>query len=112
MVFVALFKMNGCLVAPTDFSRQLLRPSCPSVVTHPSIVAHVHAPADFSRQLSVFETQADSLPSAVEWCGSDGVVLLWPGLLLVVGPYGDHASWPLADDEQVSEWGLIMKKGS
>mmetsp|Transcript_11428 Transcript_11428/g.29770 ORF Transcript_11428/g.29770 Transcript_11428/m.29770 type:complete len:737 (+) Transcript_11428:2-2212(+) len=58
-------------------------------------------PSDFSRQLSEFETQADSLPLEVEWCGSDGVVVLWPGLLLVVGPYGDHASWALSDEEKV-----------
>lgn len=57
--------------------------------------------ADFSRQLSEYETQADSLPLDVEWCGGDGVVVLWPGLLLVVGPYGDHASWALPEEEKV-----------
>ncbi|KAF5827151.1 Vps16, C-terminal region-domain-containing protein [Dunaliella salina] len=66
-------------------------------------------PSDFSRQLSEFETQADSLPLEVEWCGSDGVVVLWPGLLLVVGPYGDHASWTLSEEDKVLlRWACAM----
>ena len=32
---------------------------------------------------------------------NDGVVVLWPGLLLVVGPYGDHASWAISEDDKV-----------
>lgn len=50
-------------------------------------------PADFSRQLSEFETHADAPPVAMAWCGGDAVVLQWPELLLIVGPHGDHAAW-------------------
>ena len=57
--------------------------------------------ADFSKPLSEFETQADALPVEMEWCGNDGVALQWWGLLMVVGPSGEHASWPVAEDDKV-----------
>ena len=41
------------------------------------------------------------MPLDVAWCGSDAVVVRWPELLLAVGPFGDHASWPLAGDSVV-----------
>jgi hypothetical protein len=53
--------------------------------------------ADFSRQLSEFETRADTPPVGLDWCGSDAVVVQWPELLLVIGPAGDHVSWPLVE---------------
>ncbi|GFH33635.1 uncharacterized protein HaLaN_33033, partial [Haematococcus lacustris] len=55
--------------------------------------------ADLSRQLSQFETRTDSPPSSLDWCGSDAVVMQWPELLLVVGPYGDYASWATPDEK-------------
>ncbi len=58
--------------------------------------------ADLTRRLSEFETHADAPPQVVEWCGSDAVVMQWPALLLLVGPYGDHVSWSTADDDAVS----------
>jgi hypothetical protein len=53
--------------------------------------------ADFSRQLSEFETRADTPPVSLAWCGSDAVVVQWPELLLVIGPTGEHVSWPLVE---------------
>lgn len=45
--------------------------------------------ADFSQQLSDFDSRSGLPPSAVCWCGVDAVALRWDGLLLLVGPYGD-----------------------
>jgi len=34
-------------------------------------------------------------PCGMAWCGADAVVLHWPEVLLMVGPYGDAVRWPL-----------------
>jgi len=94
---------NTCARTPHAQTHHMRKHTCKNKndQLHIHTSSHTHTHTDFSRQLSEFETQADSLPLAVEWCGSDGVVLLWPNLLLVVGPYGDHTSWSLAEEEKV-----------
>lgn len=67
--------------------------------------------SDFSRQLSEFYLIASSSlsfssssptdPLSMVWCGSDAIVLLWPELLLLIGPFGDHATWTLDPSERM-----------
>lgn len=56
---------------------------------------------DFSKQLCEFETKSEVAPSQVAWCGTDAVVLTWPNLLVVVGPYGDWVRYALDECDVV-----------
>jgi hypothetical protein len=51
-------------------------------------------PADFSQQLSEFDSRSGIAPACIAWCGVDAVALRWEGLLLLVGPYGDWLKRP------------------
>jgi hypothetical protein len=51
--------------------------------------------ADMSKVLSELTTANTDPPLEVTWCGGDAVVLRWPDLLLLAGPYGEHLTWPL-----------------
>lgn len=51
------------------------------------------ASIDFSRNLSDFTTKSQMPPTQLVWCGLDSVVLYWPSLLLMVGPYGDWVKY-------------------
>lgn len=54
--------------------------------------------ADFQRSLAEYDTSpradegATGTPRQVEWCGNDAVLVTWPGLALIVGPFGDTLS--------------------
>lgn len=50
--------------------------------------------ADFSQQLSEFDSRSGLPPSSLCWCGVDAVALRWDSLLLLVGPYGDWLKRP------------------
>jgi hypothetical protein len=60
----------------------------------PAAAAAVALPADFSQQLSEFDSRSGIAPSSIAWCGVDAVALRWEGLLLLVGPYGDWLKRP------------------
>ncbi|GAX81388.1 hypothetical protein CEUSTIGMA_g8819.t1 [Chlamydomonas eustigma] len=61
--------------------------------------ARIHVfSSDLTKHLSEFDTKAEGRPLRLQWCGSDGVAVQWPELLLLVGPFGDHASWPLTGE--------------
>jgi hypothetical protein len=44
---------------------------------------------DFSKVVSDFDTKSSVPPEQLAWCGADAVVLYWPEILLMVGPFGD-----------------------
>ena len=37
-------------------------------------------------------------PLQLCWCGTDAVLLQFPELLLLVGPYGDYVSWHVSHE--------------
>jgi hypothetical protein len=45
---------------------------------------------DFAQNLSEFSVKNKSPPAQLVWCGVESVVCHWEGLLLMVGPMGDH----------------------
>ncbi|GAA5861643.1 hypothetical protein JCM3774_002656 [Rhodotorula dairenensis] len=59
--------------------------------------------SDFSRSLSEFTISADVSegerrpPNAVEWCGSNSVVLGWDRTVVMVGPFGETLKFFYAD---------------
>lgn len=61
----------------------MLGGSCAEVAPFPAFSA------DFSQQLSEFDSRSGLPPASMCWCGVDAVALRWEGLLLLVGPYGD-----------------------
>ncbi|KAI8822509.1 Vps16, N-terminal region-domain-containing protein [Fimicolochytrium jonesii] len=44
---------------------------------------------DFQKNLAEFSTNSANPPTQMTWCGTDSVVLHWPGTVLMVGPFGD-----------------------
>lgn len=72
----------------------------PVAIAQLSLVGH--HPCTFTTithcRLSDIRTAADAPPLQLLWCGSDAVIVRWPELLFVVGPYGDSASWELAGE--------------
>ena len=42
----------------------------------------------FTTKVLDFDTNTDSRPLSMGWCGEDAVALHWRHLLLIVGPYG------------------------
>lgn len=48
---------------------------------------------DLSSNVCKFATNSRVAPSAMVWCGDDAVLLHWPGMLLLVGMYGDFVKY-------------------
>mmetsp|Transcript_4418 Transcript_4418/g.10762 ORF Transcript_4418/g.10762 Transcript_4418/m.10762 type:complete len:504 (-) Transcript_4418:1880-3391(-) len=44
---------------------------------------------DFSKIIYDFDTKSSVPPEQLAWCGADAVVLYWPEIMLLVGPFGD-----------------------
>ncbi|KAH3767787.1 vacuolar protein sorting-associated protein 16 [Pelomyxa schiedti] len=49
--------------------------------------------ANFSKQLTEFNTGNRESPHQLAWCGNDSVLLYWDQLLMMVGPVGDQIKW-------------------
>lgn len=58
--------------------------------------AHV-VTADFQTRLTEWDSGSRTRPRAVEWCGSDAVVVAWEDEVTVVGPGGESAPSYLYD---------------
>ena len=55
--------------------------------------------ASFGAPLSEFAAAGGATPpTGLAWCGADSVLLLWPGLALMVGPYGDWVKFETGED--------------
>ena len=56
---------------------------------------------DFQRSLAEFDTTSVAGASGdvhqVEWCGNDAVLVTWPGLAVLVGPFGDTLQYVFYD---------------
>lgn len=53
--------------------------------------------SDFSRSLSELDLRNAVPPRQLAWCGVDGVVMYWDGIVLVVGPYGDSVKYRMEE---------------
>ncbi|MEW5298634.1 MAG: hypothetical protein WDW36_001730 [Sanguina aurantia] len=58
--------------------------------------------SDLSKHISEFETKTSAPPSSITWCGVDAVGLMWPEVLLLVGPQGDYLSISLLSEEAMA----------
>ncbi|PPQ86643.1 hypothetical protein CVT25_006827 [Psilocybe cyanescens] len=54
--------------------------------------------ADFQRSMAEFDTltvpRAEGPVRQVEWCGNDAILVTWPSLAVLVGPFGDTLHYP------------------
>lgn len=72
------------------FTRMAISPTGKILATYNGAGTLWVVSTDFTQNLCEFCTRNKVPPTQLAWCGIESVVCHWEGLLLMVGPYGDH----------------------